>query len=156
MLQLLSDLSKCLTVDVELSGSALTHVKANGKQGMFVKPDGGASASGVMCLAIWNESNRDDTVGESGKLDQFSPDVAKTSKITLLAGTYRAKTSFVENDTFAAGTPLVVDDGGTGFLKPWDETGGDDHIIGYALGPVETSYSYLGKTYSYVLEYITV
>jgi len=97
MFTVLTDLS--LITRRELSIDATGTILTSGLQGYWVSigSNGAVAPPSATKLAwpIFNESKRDQTVG------QWAPDVVKTSKVTILAGKYFART------TVFGGSPTV-------------------------------------------------
>ena len=144
MLILLSDVNSIMKI--EGSGTIMT----GAVQGSFVDYDLAAPTADKMAFQIWNESSRN--AGNTAE-EGWSPDVGATGGLTLLHGTYRAKTDQCVDATYAAGDPLTVTASGT--LTNAGVAAGDT-VIGYALGNLEDGVSFKGNSYNNVLEYITV
>jgi len=144
MLILLSDVNSIMKI--EGSGT----IMSGAVQGSFVDYDLSAPTADKIAWQVWNESSRNaDNTAEEG----WSPDVAATGGLTLLHGTYRAKTDQCVDNVYAAGDQLTITASGT--LTNASVTAGDV-VIGYALGPTEDGVSFKGNSYDNVLEYITV
>lgn len=134
MFTVLTDLS--LIVRKELTISAAT-ILVSGLQGLWVTTDAtGAifpTTATKLAWPVFNESQRDQTVGA------FSPDVAKTNKVTVLAGKYWART------TVFTGSPTIgqaLDVNTSGQLAA-----GTTAPVAYVVVPPR-SIDYLGNTVS--------
>jgi hypothetical protein len=120
-------------------------------QGSFVDYDLSAPTADKIAWQVWNESSRNAAnTAEEG----WTPDVGATGGLTLLHGTYRAKTDqCVDGLTYAAGDKLTIT--ASGLLTNASVAAGDV-VIGYALGAAVDGVSFKGNSYDNVLEYITV
>jgi len=144
MLILLSDVNSILKIEAK-GGTTLS----NAVQGNFVLPNTAACTAGDMGFQIWTESDKDANGAESG----WTPDFGATGSLTLLCGTYRAKTDCVHSGLTAVtpGDPLAINAAGD-FVAA---TVGTDQVIAHAIG-IEDGVSFKGSSYDNVLEYITV
>tara|TARA_Y100000310_G_scaffold284314_1_gene307020 strand:- start:894 stop:1316 length:423 start_codon:yes stop_codon:yes gene_type:complete len=140
MLILLSDVNSI--IKVETSGTILS----TAVQGTYVAPDGTAPGAGKANFQIWTESDKNAAGAESG----WTPDFSATGAVTLLAGSYRAKTDQTALTSVASGDQLMVN--ASGLLVAW--TAGN-HVSAIAIG-IEDGVSFKGSSYDNVLEYITV
>jgi hypothetical protein len=141
MFTVLSDLSLIGRRDVTMSTAAAgTAIQTSGLQGTWVTLDGADSAAFPLAAStnqiawpIFNESKRDQTVGA------FAPDVALTSKVTILFGKYYART------TVFTGAPTIgqaLDVNTAGVL-----VAGTTNPVAYCVVPPR-NIDYLGKTVS--------
>ena len=149
MLRVISDLTLCDRVTKEYEAGVAT----SGVAGMWVTLNSSdkfdltttSSATGLS-YQIWNESNRDGTVG-------FSPDVAAIGKVTILKGGYRALTDQVETSAYSAasvGDALMAGDDGL-LVAASDDAAGAKATIAY-VSKKHGSVTYLGTTYAEVIE----
>lgn len=149
MLRVISDLTLCDRFDREYEAGVAT----SGVAGMWVtlnasgKFDLTATSTATgLSYQIWNESNRDGTVG-------FSPDVGATTKVSVLKGGYRAQTDQIESSAYTAasvGDALMAGDDGV-LVAAADTAAGAKATVAYVskkLGSV----TYLGTTYTNVVE----
>jgi hypothetical protein len=144
MLRVISDLTLCDRITREYEAGVAT----SGVAGMWVtlnsdnKFDLTAATETGLSYQIWNESNRDGTVG-------FSPDVAAIGKVTVLKGGYRALTDQIESSAYAAasvGDPLAA--AADGLLVASDDGDNTVAYVARKLGSV----TYLGTTFTNVVE----
>lgn len=143
MLQILTDLLKVNRMDYTASAWIL----ASGVQGNFVEIDGSdgvqePSAAGNMAYAIWTESYRDGTAGN------WTGDVSKTGKVTILFGKYKGLT-----DQFT-GTPAVGEKLYATTAGKLSTTAGAGHLIGICTKSSH-SVTYLGTAFT-AIEFVTV
>ncbi len=148
MLRVISDLTLCDRITREYEAGVAT----SGVAGMWVtlnasnKFDLTSSSETGLSYQIWNESNRDGTVG-------FTPDVGAIGKVTVLKGGYRALTDQIESTAYgnaSAGTALMADADGLLIVSTSDYQGSQATVayVARKLGSV----TYLGTTFTNVVE----
>lgn len=97
MFKIISDLSLLLRKDLDVS-DASNDVLASGVSGTWVTYNGAylkrTTAATKLAWPVWNESNRNGTVG-------WTPDVMNSKKVSVLVGKY-----FATTDQFS-GSPTV-------------------------------------------------
>ncbi len=148
MLRVISDLTLCDRITREYEAGVAT----SGVAGIWVtlnasnKFDLTSTSETGLSYQIWNESNRDGTVG-------FTPDVGAIGKVTVLKGSYRALTDQIDGTAYgnsSVGNAVMADDAGQLILSTDDASGAESTIgfIAQKLGSV----TYLGTTYTNVVE----
>ena len=134
MFTVLSDLSLITRKDLTISAATIL---ASGLQGLWVTTDAtGAifpTTATKLAWPIFNESKRDQTTGA------FAPDVAKTNKVTILAGKYWART------TVFTGSPTIGQ--ALGVNTVGQLAAGTSAPVAYCVVPPR-SLDYLGTTVS--------
>lgn len=144
MFSILSDLSLLLRKD--LAVSATGDLLASGVSGTWVTLDTDGTAvrtSSAVELAwpVWNESNRDGSVG-------YTPDVNNSKKVTVLAGKFFARTD--EYTGVSAVGPLKT--GANGKLVAATE-GVSTNVVAYCVKAPYTT-SYLGRSVTVIDIYV--
>ncbi len=148
MLRVISDLTLCDRITREYEAGVAT----SGVAGMWVtlnasnKFDLTTTDETGLSYQIWNESNRDGTVG-------FTPDVGAIGKVTVLKGGYRALTDQIESSAYSSasvGDPLMADADGLLIAASGDYQGSQATVayVAQKLGSV----TYLGTTFTNVVE----
>jgi hypothetical protein len=147
MLKILSDLNLVHRITKEYHDS----VSASGVSGTWVTID--SDNKFIMTTAtvtghsypIWNESNRDGTLG-------FTPDVAAITKVTVLFGKLRAVTDQVTDyASMAIGDPLVAV---SGKLTKYTDGTDEEAVVAYCSRKI-ASLTHLGTTFTNVIEFWT-
>jgi hypothetical protein len=144
MFLVLSDLA--LLTRKEISIDATTGILASGLQGTWVTVSGTGNAflpNGATKLAwpVFNESQRDQTVGK------WAPDVLNTKKVTVLAGSFFART------TVFTGSPLItqsLDVNASGQLAA-----GTTAPVAYCV-KAPYAYTYLGNSVTAMDIYVSI
>ena len=149
MLRVISDLTLCDRVTKEYEAG----VVASGVAGTWVtlnssdKFDLTATSSPTgLSFQIWNESNRDGTVG-------YSPDVAAIGKVTVLKGGYRAITDQIDSTVYGSasvGDALMAGDEGK-LVAASNDAAGSKATVAY-VAKKWGSVTYLGTTFTTVVE----
>jgi len=149
MLRVISDLTLCDRITKEYEAG----VAASGVAGTWVtlnssnKFDLTATSTPTgLSYQIWNESNRDGTVG-------YSPDVAAIGKVTVLKGGYRALTDQIDSSAYSAasvGDALMAGDEGK-LVAAADSADGAKATVAY-VAKKHGSVTYLGTTFTNVVE----
>ena len=134
MFLVLTDLALLTRRDLTIDST--TSILASGLQGTWVTVSGTGNAfipnqATKLAWPIFNESQRDQTVGK------WAPDVLNTSRVTILAGKYFART------TVYTGSPLIgqsLDVNSSGQL-----VAGATAPVAYCVKP-PYAYTYLGNS----------
>jgi hypothetical protein len=149
MLRVISDLTLCdrITKEYEAgvvaSGVCGIWVTLNANEKFNLTTTTGATGLSYM---IWNESNRDGTVG-------FSPDVAAIGKVTVLKGGYRALTDQIESGAYSSvsiGDALMAGDDGL-LVAASNDAAGSKATVAY-VAKKHGSVTYLGTLFTNVIE----
>jgi len=142
MLKILSSLTLLKRIDV----TADAWVLASGVTGKWVSISSGSSAkpsAGAWAFPVWNESNRDGSVG-------FTPDVAATGKVSVIYGKLHGVTDQFTGTPAAGDALKVTADGVLATVTP----GTSENVVAICLKPAATEV-YLGTSYS-VIEFVTI
>ena len=149
MLRVISDLTLCDRITKEYEAG----VAASGVAGMWVTLNSSdkfdlttSGAATGLSFQIWNESNRDGTIG-------YTPDVAAIGKVTVLKGGYRALTNQILAASYSScsvGSALMAGDDGLLQVVP-DTAAGAKATIAY-VAKKHGSVTYLGTTFTNVVE----
>jgi hypothetical protein len=149
MLRVISDLTLCDRITREYEAG----VVASGVCGTWVtltaneKFDLTATSTPTgLSYMIWNESNRDGTVG-------YSPDVAAIGKVTVLKGGYRALTDQIDPTAYGAasiGDALMAGDEGL-LIAASADAAGSQATVAY-VAKKHGSVTYLGTLFTNVIE----
>jgi len=149
MLRVISDLNLCDRITKEYESGVAT----SGVAGMWVTVNASdkfdltatSTATGIS-YQIWNESNRDGTVG-------FTPDVAAIGKVTVLKGGYRALTDQIESSAYTAATVgAALMAGDDGLLVAAADTAAGAKATKAWVAKKHGSVTYLGTTFTNVIE----
>lgn len=147
MLKVISDLTLVQRItreyesDITASGVAGTWVTLSSSN-KFTFTD--ASTPVGLSYVVWAESNRDGTVG-------FSPDVAASSKISVLFGLHRAVTDQVNSSDYASftvGAPLVAKAGVLAAMSA-----GEEHAVVAYVAQILGTVTHLGTSFTNCIEY---
>jgi hypothetical protein len=149
MLRVISDLTLCDRITREYEAGVAT----SGVAGMWVTLNSSnkfdlttSGAATGLSYQVWNESNRDGTVG-------FTPDVGAIGKVTVLKGGYRALTNQILSGDYSSssvGDALIAGDDGLLQAAP-NTVAGAKATIAYVTQKLG-SVTYLGTTYTNVVE----
>ena len=149
MLRVISDLTLCDRITREYEAG----VAASGVAGIWVTLNSSekfdltatSTATGLSYM-VWNESNRDGTVG-------YSPDVAAIGKVSVLKGGYRALTDQIESSAYSAasvGDALMAGDDGL-LVAASDDADGAKATVAY-VAKKHGNVTYLGTLFTNVVE----
>lgn len=149
MLRVISD----LTLNDRITKEYEAGVAASGVAGIWVTLNSSdkfdltvTSTPTGLSYQIWNESNRDGTIG-------YTPDIAAIGKVTVLKGGYRALTDQIESSAYGSasvGDALMAGDDGL-LIAASSDAAGSQATVAY-VAKKHGSVTYLGTTFTNVVE----